>query len=171
MSTDYDVIVIGAGHNALVSAAYLAQAGRRVVVFERRRMVGGAVGTTETIPGYRFDVGGSAHILIRTTPIVEELRLEQFGLDYIDLDPMFSGVRLDEEPVHFYRDAERTAHEFESRFPSQGEAYHRFHERWLPFGQLVRELFMSVPVRGSFASGGFTKMTAAGFRFLIVRNL
>ena len=151
MSTDYDVIVIGAGHNALVSAAYLAQAGRRVVVFERRSMVGGAVGTTETIPGYRFDVGGSAHILIRTTPIVEELGLDQFGLDYIDLDPMFSGVRLDEEPVHFYRDVERTAHEFESRFPSQGEAYHRFHERWLPFGQLVRELFMSVP--GPFSLG------------------
>ncbi len=145
MSADYDVIVIGAGHNALISAAYLAQAGRRVAVFERRSMVGGAVGTTETIPGYRFDVGGSAHILIRTTPIVEELRLARYGLEYIDLDPMFSGVRSAEEPVHFYRDAEQTAHEFESRFPSQGEAYLRFHERWLPFAELVRELFLSVP--------------------------
>lgn len=143
--SDYDVVVVGAGHNALISAAYLSQAGHRVAVFEKRSMVGGAVGTTDLIPGYRIDVGGSAHILIRTTPIVEELGLERHGLEYLELDPMFSGVRRGEEAVHFYRDAERTAHEFERAFPSQGEAYLDFHQRWLPFAELVRDLFLSVP--------------------------
>ena len=80
---DYDLIVVGAGHNALVSAAYVAQAGYRVAVFERRDIVGGAVSTVEHVPGYQFDLGGSAHILIRLTPIVEELGLERFGLEYI----------------------------------------------------------------------------------------
>jgi phytoene dehydrogenase-like protein len=52
--------------------------------------VGGAVATEEIVPGYRFDLGGSAHILIRLTPIVEELGLERFGLEYLELDPSSS---------------------------------------------------------------------------------
>ena len=83
------MITVGAGHNALITSAYLAQAGYKVGVFERRDMVGGAVSTKEIVPGYQFDLGGSAHILIRLTPIVEELGLERFGLEYIDIDPLF----------------------------------------------------------------------------------
>lgn len=78
---DFDVLIIGAGHNGLITGAYLASAGYHVGVFERRPIVGGAVVTEEIVPGYQFDLGGSAHILIRLTPIVEELDLERFGLD------------------------------------------------------------------------------------------
>jgi phytoene dehydrogenase-like protein len=146
MSPDYDIAVVGAGHNALVAAAYLAQAGKRVAVFERRQMVGGAVGTTDDwIPGYRVDVGGSAHILIRVTPIVEELGLKEYGLEYLELDPMFSGITPDEAPVHFYRDVDRTVDAMDAMFPGQGAAYRRFHETWLPFAELVRDMFLSVP--------------------------
>ena len=77
---DYDVLVMGAGHNALVTAAYAAKAGLKVGVFERRHIVGGAVSTEELVPGYRFDYGGSAHILIRMTPVVRELELTRHGL-------------------------------------------------------------------------------------------
>jgi len=59
---DFDVIFVGAGHNALVCAGYLAKAGYRVGIFESRHVGGGAVATQEIIPGYRFDLGGSAHI-------------------------------------------------------------------------------------------------------------
>ena len=82
---DYDVIVAGAGHNGLVCAAYLAKAGYRVGVFERRHTVGGAVVTEEIVPGFRFDLGGSAHSFIHLTPIIDDLQLASFGLDYIDL--------------------------------------------------------------------------------------
>jgi phytoene dehydrogenase-like protein len=84
----YDAIIVGAGHNGLVAAAYLAQAGTACACSSAAR-VGGAVATEEIVPGYRFDLGGSAHILIRLTPVVEELGLGAFGLEYLELDPLF----------------------------------------------------------------------------------
>lgn len=142
---DYDLIVVGAGHNALVAAAYAAQAGYRVGVFERRPIVGGAVSTVEITPGYQFDLGGSAHILIRLTPIVEELGLEQFGLDYIELDPLFYAPFEDGEQVYIYRDSDRTCHALEESFPGEGEAYARFIDEWQPFARTVRDAFLSTP--------------------------
>lgn len=137
--------VIGAGHNGLVAAAYLAKAGYRVAVYEKRHMVGGAVATEELVPGYRFDIGGSAHILIRLTPVVEELELERYGLEYLDLDPLFFAPFEDGAGVYFHRDADRTAHEMELMFPGQGTGYRRFLDDWLPFARLVLELFSTVP--------------------------
>ena len=142
---DYDVITIGAGHNALISSAYLAQAGYRVALFERRDLVGGAVSTREWVPGYRFDLGGSAHILIRLTPVVEELGLHGYGLEYLDLDPLFFAPYQDGSSVFIYRDEQRTATELEAAFPGEGEAYLRFLDDWRPFARVVKDLFMSVP--------------------------
>ena len=81
---NYDVIMVGGGHNGLTCAGYLARAGMRVLVLERRDIVGGAVCTEETIPGYRIDTGSSAHIMLHLTPIVRDLELERHGLEYID---------------------------------------------------------------------------------------
>ncbi|TVP55445.1 MAG: NAD(P)/FAD-dependent oxidoreductase [Gemmatimonadales bacterium] len=142
---DYDLIVIGAGHNALVAAAYAAAAGRRVCVVERRRSVGGAVSTAEIVPGYRFDLGGSAHILIRLTPIVEELELEKHGLEYLDVDPLFFAPFEDGQALFFHRDEERTAAGLEAQFPGEGEAYLRFLDAWRPFARTVRDAFLAVP--------------------------
>jgi phytoene dehydrogenase-like protein len=144
-STDTDVIVIGAGHNALVTAAYLALAGYRVAVFERRRRVGGAIATEEIVPGYRFDLGGSAHILIRLTPVVEELGLDGFGLEYLELDPLFFAPFPDGDSFFIRRDADRTANELELKYPGEGDAYRRFLDEWRPFARLVKEAFLEVP--------------------------
>lgn len=108
-------------------------------------MVGGAVSTTELVPGYRFDLGGSAHILIRLTPIVEELGLEHHGLEYLDLDPLFFAPFPDGDAVFFHRSEDRTCQELETRFPSQGDAYRRFLEEWRPFARMVGEWFLSSP--------------------------
>jgi phytoene dehydrogenase-like protein len=145
VATDFDVIVIGAGHNALITAAYLAQAGHRVGVFERRDIVGGAVSTKEIVPGYQFDLGGSAHILIRLTPIVQELQLEKYGLEYLDIDPLFYAPFEDGDNVFFYRSEARTIDELERKFPGEGEAYGRFLNDWRPFARIVKDLFLSVP--------------------------
>jgi phytoene dehydrogenase-like protein len=142
---DYDLLVVGAGHNALVTAAYVAAAGYRVGVFERRGQVGGAVSTAEAIPGYRIDLGGSAHILIRLTGIVEELGLDRFGLEYIDLDPLFFMPLDDGPPLFIYRDVERTIDSLEAAFPGEGVGYRRFIDDWLPFAQQMRDAFQAVP--------------------------
>lgn len=142
---DYDVITIGAGHNGLITSAYLAQAGYRVAVFERRDIVGGAVSTKEKIPGYQIDLGGSAHILIRQTPIVEELELEQFGLTYIDLDPMFVAPFPDGDVIYIYRDLDRTVEHIESKFPGEGTAYRSFVTEWQGFARTMRDTFLSTP--------------------------
>lgn len=142
--TDFDVIVMGAGHNALVTAAYAARAGLRVGVFERRHLAGGAVSTEEIVPGYRFDYGGSAHILIRMTPVVQELELSRYGLHYLELDPLFH-CSDGETPWFIWRDRERTARELDNAFPGQGEAYSRFLDDWTPFARSVAELFNSAP--------------------------
>lgn len=142
---DYDVIVVGAGHNALITAAYAAQAGYRVAVFERREIVGGAVSTKEIVPGYKFDLGGSAHILIRLTPIVEELGLEHYGLHYIDIDPLFFAPFPDGDALFIYRDEMRTVEALEAKFPGEGEAYRRFLDDWRPFARVVKDLFLSTP--------------------------
>jgi phytoene dehydrogenase-like protein len=145
VATDFDVIIIGAGHNALITGAYLAQAGYSVGVFERRDIVGGAVSTKEIVPGYQFDLGGSAHILIRLTPIVQELQLEKYGLEYLDIDPLFYAPFEDGDNVFFYRNEAKTIDELERKFPSQGEAYGKFLNEWRPFARVVKDLFLSVP--------------------------
>ncbi len=145
VTTDYDVVLIGAGHNGLIAAAYLAQAGYRVGVFERRAVVGGAVVTQEIVPGYRFDLGGSAHILIRLTPVVEELGLERFGLEYIELDPLFFAPFPDGDSIFIYREEERTARDLEAKYPGEGAAYLRFLNDWRPFSRMVKDVFLSVP--------------------------
>lgn len=159
---DYDIIVIGAGHNALVSAAYLAQAGLRIGVFEKRPRVGGAVATEEIVDGYRFDLGGSAHILIRLTPIVSELNLDRYGLEYIDLDPLFFSPFPDGQSIIIYRDLERTVSRLEGQFPGEGEAYKRFVEDWRPFAQAVRNAFLESPspfqLAKAFALGPSSKL-------------
>lgn len=150
-STDFDVIFVGAGHNALVAAAYVAKAGYRVGVFERRDIAGGAVSTREIVPGFRFDLGGSAHILIRLTPIVSELELEQYGLHYLDLDPLFFAPFEDGDSVFIYRSEDRTVDELDRKFPGQGAAYRRFIDEWRPFARAVRDTFLEAP--GPFELG------------------
>lgn len=142
---DYDVIVVGAGHNGLITAGYLAQAGYRVAVFERDEVIGGAVQTREIVPGYRFDLGGSAHILIHLTSVVEDLELERYGLEYLFLDPLFAAPEPGAPTAYIYRDAERTAEHLDRLWPGEGAAYRQFLEDWTPFAHTMKEMFLARP--------------------------
>jgi phytoene dehydrogenase-like protein len=89
MAGSYDAIVIGGGHNGLVSAAYLARAGKKVLVLERRHVLGGAAVTEEVFPGFRFSVCSYVVSLLRPE-IIRELDLPRHGLEILPLDGTFT---------------------------------------------------------------------------------
>ncbi len=149
--TDVDFVVVGAGHNALVCAGYLAQAGHSVHVVERRPIVGGAVVTEEVVPGFKFDLGGSAHILINHTPIVQDLRLAEYGLDYIDLDPLFFAPFPDGSHITIWRDVERTCESIAQVSERDAVAYRDFVRKWTPVAETFVDAFMNPPTLGRLA--------------------
>ena len=156
-----DVAVVGSGHNALIAAAYLAQAGKRVSVWERAFRPGGAVQTRDDVfPGYRIDTGSSAHILIHLTPILQELELERYGLEYIDCDPWAFYPLEDGRSIHFYKDIDRTCESISAICPEDADAYRRFCAEWRPISEGVLRAFLKVPTPGKIA---WTMMRSRGF--------
>jgi len=146
----YDHAIIGAGHNGLVHACYLARAGLRVAVLERRPVVGGAVCTEEILPGYRFDVGSSVHLMFRMTPIMEELGLAEHGLEYIEMDPWaYHPVEGAGGGITFFRSVERTCESIARFSPRDAEAYARFVAHWGEINEGVFEVFLKPPTGGA----------------------
>lgn len=130
---DHDVVVVGAGHNALIAAAYMATAGLRVLVLEAYEQPGGDTMTQElTLPGYHHDSCSTAHTLIQANPLMRgnELGLDRFGLRYILPDPVFTVPLPGGESLTMYRDLERTVAEI-GRFSSRdADAYRQLLSDW-----------------------------------------
>src|SRR5467141_4519062 len=89
MAQKYDAIIIGGGHNGLVNAAYLQRAGKKILVLERRHVLGGAAVTEEIFPGFRFSVCSYVVSLLRPE-IIRELDLPRHGLEILPLDGTFT---------------------------------------------------------------------------------
>ena len=142
---DFDVLFVGTGHNALVCAGYLAQAGYHVGMLEGRSTVGGAVVTQEVIPGYRFDLGGSAHILIHHTPIVRDLCLDEYGLSYIELDPLFFAPFPDGTRLFVWKDLDRTCESIAAVSQEDAANYYQYVNDWSPLAEAMVESFMLAP--------------------------
>ena len=118
-------IVIGAGHNGLVAAAYLAKAGVRVTVLERRPAVGGILANSEVAPG--FTAPGIAHTVGRLRrSVIDDLKLAAFGLELIAPDVRVFAPQPDGSAVTFWADADRTAEELAARNAHDGAAYPGF---------------------------------------------
>jgi len=140
-----DVVIVGAGHNALVAACYLARAGLDVEVVERREVVGGAVSTVERFPGYQMDVGSSAHIMVRHTGIVEDLQLAAMGLEYQDLDP-WGFAPFGDDAIVFHVDLDQTCKSIEAVCGARdAEAYRAFVEDWGARNRRIFDAFQDPP--------------------------
>jgi phytoene dehydrogenase-like protein len=124
----FDVVVAGAGHNSLVTTAYLAKAGYRCVVLEGRPIVGGGVKTAELmLRGFHDDVCSTAHTYLQDNPMIRdnELKLSDYGLEYVDPDPIFHVPFPDGTYLTQWRDLERTLAEFAKFSMKDAEAYRR----------------------------------------------
>jgi phytoene dehydrogenase-like protein len=133
MTTQYDVIAIGAGHNGLVAAAYMAAAGKKVLVLERNPWFGGGVVTKPlTVPGFLHDQHSMAHIFIQGNPLLrnDDLGLKsKFGLKYVFPECPMMSVFEDGATLGMYRDRERTVAEIAKFSQKDAEAFRRLAEQ------------------------------------------
>src|SRR5690349_12311313 len=114
MNSRFDAIIVGGGHNGLVTAAYLAKSGKRVLVLERRELLGGCAVTEELWPhsGQSYKVSTGAYLVsLLQEPIVRELELERFGYRVIPKDPAFFSAYPDGRHLFFWRDEKKTLNE------------------------------------------------------------
>ncbi|PYU46515.1 MAG: amine oxidase [Acidobacteria bacterium] len=143
MGQHYDVVVIGGGHNGLVNAAYLAKAGKRVVVLERRRFLGGAAVTEEIIPGFVFSECSYVVSLLRPE-IIRELDLPRHGLEILPLDGTFSPMPSGD---YLWRmnDHAKSVRDIRRHSRLDAEAYDEFSKMMTPMCRFVKPMLSMVP--------------------------
>jgi phytoene dehydrogenase-like protein len=126
---EFDALIIGAGHNGLVAAAYLARAGLRVALCERRDIVGGAAVTEELAPGFRVSTASYALSMLRPD-VYRDLELERHGLIAVPKDPQMFVPLPDGRSFFIWRDADRTRAEIEKIHAPDADGYAKWNAFW-----------------------------------------
>jgi phytoene dehydrogenase-like protein len=138
----YDAVIIGGGHNGLVSAAYLARGGLRTLVLEQRHVLGGAAVTEEVFPGFRFSVFSYVVSLLRPE-IIRELQLPSFGLDILPLDGTFTP--LHDDYLWRVNDHGRTIRELRRWSATDAEAYEEYGQLMVDMARFIKPILSIVP--------------------------
>jgi beta-carotene ketolase (CrtO type) len=145
----YDVIIIGAGHNGLVCAAYLLKAGYRVLLLEKRPVPGGAATTEEAMPkeapGFKFNLCAIDHEFIFLGPVIEELELKKYGLEYLYCDPTVFCPHPDGKYFLAYQSLEKTCAEIARYSQRDAEKYAEFIQYWSRLMGAIAPLFNVPP--------------------------
>lgn len=142
--TDYDVLIVGAGHNGLVCGAYLAKAGLKVCALERRHVLGGPAVTEELWPGYKISVASFVMTLMQPK-IMLDLELQQHGLEVVETPPGFQPFP-DGSCLIFWSDTQRTCAEIAKFSARDAEAYPRYLAHMESIIPHLRRLLFEVPV-------------------------
>jgi beta-carotene ketolase (CrtO type) len=146
---DYDAVVIGAGHNGLVTGAYLARDGLRTLLVEARSIVGGTA-ASEAFAGATVNVCNCDHLTFRTTPVMEELDLESFGLRYLDVDPTQVALAWSGGPAWaHHHDVGRTMDELARTYPQEVDGYRRYLAAARPAARMVLDAAAEPPSAGA----------------------
>ena len=144
MTGKYDAIIIGAGHNGLVTACYLARAGWKVLVLERRYVVGGACVTEEVFPGFKVSTAAYVNSLFRKE-IIRDLRLADYGLAVLERNPS-SFYALSGWPLSPTRSRRRLNHREIAKFSTRdAEAYPKYEAMLERVAEVIEPTLTMIP--------------------------
>lgn len=139
MSDKYDVAIIGGGHNGLITAAYLAKAGRKVLVLEKKKIIGGIAVTEEFFPGFKASsITDESDSL--SPKVVADLKLSQFGLKVIPIDPLVFAPQTDGKNLTIWHDIQRTVNEIARFSRADADAYPVFIKEIGKIAQIIAGL-------------------------------
>ena len=145
----YDVVIIGAGHNGLVCAAYLLKEGYSVALLEKRHIPGGGATTEEAMPeeapGFLFNLCAIDHEFIHLGPVAEELELHKYGLEYLYCDPVTFCPHPDGKYFLAHKSIEKTCAEIAKFNRRDAEKYGEFIDFWQRLTKGIRPIFNAPP--------------------------
>src|SRR6267378_2746484 len=161
----YDAVIIGAGHNGLTAAAYLARAGYSTLVLERRDIVGGCCVTEEIAPDCRASTTSYIASMLRPE-IVRDLDLPSFGLRMLPCDPFLQVPFLDGRMIRWWADRERVAEEIKKFSARDAKTFLRVDDQLKKLARYLQPFFLEPPPQvGAPGLAGLLELLRVGKRF------
>ncbi|MDY6861441.1 MAG: NAD(P)-binding protein, partial [Thermodesulfobacteriota bacterium] len=170
MNGEYEIVLIGSGHNALACGAYLARAGKKVIVLEKLPYIGGGVVTVDgegvkipgtnhiagkLLPGFKVNLHSLMHEWLFQGPVYYDLELEKYGAEYVFQDRIMAHVFEDGSSIIHYKDLDLMAKEIERFSPKDAKRYHEFISEYMGVMEILSTSLFTPPIPDSQASSLF----------------